>query len=412
MDEQLLARVPIFEDLPEDELKYLAENLQVLEVEPDKLLIREGDRGEHFYVIIDGEVEIIKAMGTPEERFISTRGPGEFVGEISLISTKGLRTATVRSMEPTRVWVMTRKDFDNLLHRRPMLAYKMVQVLGMRLTSAHNQAIKDIEEKNIQLRAAYDELKAAQAQIIIKERMEKELQVAYDIQMSILPHELPTCPGSEFGARIIPARAVGGDFYDIIRRKSGRYSILIGDVTDKGVPSAIFMARAHALLYAEAYQSPSPSAVLHRVNDHLLELGEARLFITVLYGVFDQNNGQFDYARAGHSTPLLGLKSGEVHELPWKVGQPIGIFDEPILDKYSVTIPPGGTLLVYTDGITDCRNPQGEMFGTQRLKSTLEHNLNQTAQGICDNIVQELKDFQGNAEQDDDVTLVAVKRHI
>jgi serine phosphatase RsbU (regulator of sigma subunit) len=412
MDKQLLAQVPIFEDLPEDEINYLAENLQVLEVEPDTLLIREGDHGDHFYVIIDGEVEIIKAMGSPEERFISTRGPGEFIGEISLISSKGLRTASVRSKKPTRVWVMTRQDFDDLLHRRPMLAYKMVQVLGMRLTSAHNQAIKDIEEKNIQLQAAYDELKAAQAQIIVKERLEKELQVAYDIQMSILPHELPICPGGEFGARIIPARAVGGDFYDIIQRKSDRYSILIGDVTDKGVPSAIFMARAHALLYAEAYRSPSPSAVLQRVNEHLIELGESRLFITVLYGIFNQNNGQFDYARAGHSTPLLGLNNGEVIELPWKLGQPIGIFDKPILDIYSISIPPGGTLLFYTDGITDCRNPQGEMFGTERLKAALKENLKQSAQSVCDNIVQTLNIFQGSAEQDDDVTLVTVKRYI
>ena len=139
-----------------------------------------------------------KRKNSENEHFIGIRGPGEFVGELSLVSRDGRRTASVRTREETQLWEMTQADFDALLERQPQFASKIVSVLGERLTSAHNASIRRLQAKNWQLQQAYDELKAAQAQIIEKERLERELQLAYEIQMSILPQTLPQTGGLRF----------------------------------------------------------------------------------------------------------------------------------------------------------------------------------------------------------------------
>jgi CRP-like cAMP-binding protein len=302
--EKLLARAPLFSGLPEDEIKKLTQTLRVIEVPPGKVLFQEGDVGDRFYIIIQGQIEVIKALGTPEERLIGLRGPGEFVGELSLINRAGLRTAGVRSLGPAHLWEMSHDEFDDLLHRQPSMAFELINVLSERLTTAHDSTIKDLQIKNLELTKAYEELKAAQAQIIEKERLERELQVAFEIQTSILPQTLPDLAGYDFGALMVPARAVGGDFYDIIPLSADKVGIIIGDVADKGVPSAIFMAQTHALLYAMATRAASTTRVLQRVNELLIKIGESSLFVTVLYGVLDRRTNLFSYARAGHELPI------------------------------------------------------------------------------------------------------------
>jgi len=408
MNEELLSRVPLFAELPKSELTHLAETLRVIELPPDTVLFREGDRGAYFYIVIYGLIDVIKALGTEEERLIGTRGPGEFVGELSLVNPNRLRMASIRTRGPVQLWEMSHEEFAALLHRQPSLAYEMVNVLGIRLTEAHDHTIHDLQVKNRELQRAYDELKAAQAQIIVKERLERELQVAYEIQMSILPNTLPKLPGYNFGARMVPARAVGGDFYDVLCLGSDTVGVVVGDVTDKGVPSAIFMAQTHALLYAEAHRVDSPREVLERANRHLMAMSGSSLFVTVLYGILDRQTGSFRYARAGHELPIISTEDGKAYLAPWGQGQPLGLLTEPILDEQTVAIPPGGTLLLYTDGMFDDRNPTGEFFGLERLQVALAELAREPAQETCDQLLGILMDFQGDAPQEDDVTLVAV----
>lgn len=408
MNVRLLARVPLFKDLPDTELEHLAETLHVREVASKTVLFREGDVGDHFYIVISGQIEIVKALGTPDERLIAVRGPGEFVGELSLVNRDGLRMASVRSRGTAQLWEMPHADFDALLHRQPMLTYEIVTVLSQRLTAAHDSTIRDLHEKNSQLKQAYDELKAAQVQIIEKERLERELQVAYEIQMSILPQTLPQLAGYDFGAQIVPARAVGGDFFDVIPLSSDIVGIVIGDVADKGVPSAIFMAQTHALLYAEASRGIGPSEVLRNVNLHLTKMNESNLFVTVLYGQLERKTCEFTYARAGHELPIITVADGKTNLPPWSQGQFLGLLDDPIFDEQRVNIPPGCTLLLYTDGMTDGRNPEGDSFGLERLKAELGTLAGMPAQDVCDQLFERLKTYQADAPQDDDVTLVAV----
>jgi sigma-B regulation protein RsbU (phosphoserine phosphatase) len=284
----------------------------------------------------------------------------------------------------------------------------MVSVLSQRLDNTNVSTFRDLTEKNRQLQQAFDELKAAQEQLIEKERLERELKVAADIQMSILPDVLPVHEKFDFGGRILPARQVGGDFYDIFVLDEHKIGVLIGDVADKGVPSAIFMARAHALIIAEADSSTSPGEVLRMANRHITRLEKSTQFVTALYGVLDTQTGEFSYARAGHEPPLLLQEQGEVQRLPHQPGMALGLWENIILDEYSLFLPQGSLLLMFTDGMTDCRSPKGEPFGLERIKTTMGGLWSATAQASCDQLFDTLMMYQSGSKQDDDVTLVAI----
>jgi sigma-B regulation protein RsbU (phosphoserine phosphatase) len=305
---------------------------------------------------------------------------------------------------------MNRKQLYDLLHRHPELASTMVTVLSHRLDNTNIATFRDLTEKNHQLQKAYDELKAAQEQLIEKERMEKELQVAANIQMSILPDILPSTDGYDFGGRILPARQVGGDFYDVFDLGDDKFGILIGDVADKGVPSAIFMARAHALIIAEADAVTQPGEVLRMANGHITRFEKSTQFVTALFGILDTKTGHFSYARAGHEPPLLLTADGEVQRLPHQPGMALGLWEDILLDENSLTLPKGCLLVMFTDGMTDCRDPKGIPFGLDRIKKALA-NLNKIdAQSGCDELFDKLMAYQNGSKQDDDVTLVAVHR--
>ena len=408
MNELLLAQIPLFADLPLAELRALLNSLEVFESELGALLCREGDPSDSFFIVVDGELEVLMAAGSPEEMLLNTIGPGEYFGEMGLLMPGGERSASVRARSKVVSLVMRQHEFNELLRRQPMLAYSMVRVLSERLDATNTATFQDLTEKNRQLQQAYDELKAAQEQLIEKERLERELQVAARIQTSILPEALPVCPACDFGARMVPARMVGGDFYDVFPLSETRFGVVIGDVADKGVPSAIFMARSHALIAAEAARGGDPAAVLRQVNLTLTHIEKSTQFVTAIYGIIDAETGEFDYVRAGHESPLLLHPDGHVERIPHQNGQPLGLFEGIVLDENKIRLEPGASLLLYTDGLTDCRDPQGTPFGLERVKDVLRDMPGVSGQGICDRILLALREFQQGAPQDDDVTLVAL----
>lgn len=406
----LLHELPLFSELPRGELKYLAYTLNHVTLDADTIIFRENEVGESFYIVVSGDVDVIMGIDTPDEKLLATLGPGEYSGEMSLVIPGGKRSASIRTRSKSQLLVMTREDFDELLNRQPNVAYAMVKVISNRLRNSDNAAFHELREKNHQLQTAYDELKAAHAQVIEKEKLEKELQLAAEIQISILPRVLPVVPGVDFGGHMDPARSVGGDLYDVFQIDADRIGVLIGDVADKGVPSAIFMARAHALLTAESLRGAGPGEVLRSVNTYLTRLDQGDLFVTVTYGIYDLRSAVFHYARAGHELPLLVSAAGEVLELARKESLPIGLFSEIPLDEQFINIPAGGTLLLFTDGMCDCRNSQGEEFGRERIAAGLSALSARSAQETCDGLIRSLLDFRELAAQDDDVTLVTLHR--
>jgi sigma-B regulation protein RsbU (phosphoserine phosphatase) len=407
MTTNLLARIPFFTDLPVDELDRIMAQLEMVNLKSGEILFREGDAGENMYIVVSGNLEILMAPGTDNELILNRVLEGEYIGEMSLV-TGAPRTASVRAHGDVVLLSMSRVHLLDLLQSHPQLASTMVNVLSHRLDNTNVSTFRDLTEKNRQLQQAFDELQAAQEQLIEKERLERELKVAAEIQMSILPDTLPIVEGFDFGGRILPARQVGGDFYDVFPLDHRKLGVLIGDVADKGVPSAIFMARAHALIIAEADSVISPGDVLRRVNKHITRLEKSTQFVTALYGVLDINTGEFEYARAGHEPPLLLTADGDVKRLPHKPGMALGLWEEIALDEYSVHLPKDSMLMMFTDGMTDCRNPKGEPYGLERIKKTLSGLSVATAQSACDQLFDSLMYYQSGARQDDDVTLMAI----
>jgi len=350
MSELDITLVPLFRSLPSSEIDFLTQALQPISLDPGQILFQEGEPGNEFYIITLGKVEIVKSLETADERVLDERGPGDFFGEMSLLIPDGLRTASVRARTPVRMMELSRVDFDALLERRLALACDMVRELSLRLRDSDNSMIRDLTEKNRQLEQAYRELQSAQAQIVEKEKLDHELDLARRIQESILPNDL-ALKGFDFGARMLPARAVGGDLYDFIPLHGDNVGISIGDVSDKGVPAAIFMALYCSLVRAETHHTTSPEDVLNQVNHHLLHLHETRMFVTALYGVLNRKTCEFTYARAGHHVPILVDDCGKETPVERNHGQLLGFFPGPDLDVQTVEIPQGSTLLLYTDGI-------------------------------------------------------------
>jgi len=162
------------------------------------------------------------------------------------------------------------------------------------------------------------------------------------------------------------------------------------------------------LIIAEADSITSPGEVLRKVNTHITRLEKSTQFVTALYGVLDTETGEFTYARAGHEPPLLLNAEGMIERLPFQSGMALGLWEDIALDEHSFSMPKGSLLVMYTDGITDCRSPRGEPFGLERVKTTLSELSVMSAQSGCDQLFETLKQYQDGSKQDDDVTLVAI----
>lgn len=406
--EKLISQVPLFASLPHEEIRHLSEILRPYSISAGELLMREGEVGDRFYILLDGEMEIIKALETPDERLLAVRGPGTFIGEMSLMRRDGTRTASVRSRYQSNLLEMTRAEFNDLLHRRPTLAYDMLNILSTRLYESENATIRDLQEKNIQLTQAYQELQEAQAQIIEKEKIERELEVAREIQFGILPRNLPQHPGVVFDACITPTRAVGGDFYDFIPLQDDVIGIAMGDVSDHGVPSALFMALTVTLLRAETRRARSLQEVLKSVNRQLLEMNDANMFVTVLYGQLNLATHEFIYVRAGHELPILLNGHGEFIQQNKGTGMPLGLFDDPLFDEQTISLGANDTLLLYTDGATDAIDLHGVPYGKDRLQHALRFTRQTSTEGMCHSLFESIQEYSGEFPQYDDIALLSM----
>jgi len=400
----MLKGIPLFASIAPEILRKLMTTMRQIELPPGTVFVNEGESGDSFYILLDGTVDIIKSHGTAEEQVLNSSGPGDFIGEMSLFEPGGRRTASVRTR--TAIWAlqMTRAEFDQLLHSQPQLAFEVSRVLSLRVRQSNNDLLK----KNTQLEQALKELKAAQAELIEKERMEHELAVARQIQQDILPKEFPQPDHYTVSARMEPAREVGGDFFDVIPLSRHRTGIVIGDVSDKGVGAAIFMAMTRSLMRAEARRSSSPSQVLTRVNHLVGEMSHAAMFVTVLYGILDCESHVFEYARAGHEIPILVTSDGRTEQLGHAAGQPLGMFDEPTIDEQRIQMQPGQTLILYTDGATDITDAEQKFFGLDRLRTLAGEQAAVRPDLVCDRIFEAILAHRGEAPQFDDVTLVTI----
>ncbi|MBA2344142.1 MAG: SpoIIE family protein phosphatase, partial [Rubrobacter sp.] len=199
-----------------------------------------------------------------------------------------------------------------------------------------------------------------------RERIAQELRVARLIQQTLLPKALPETPGYELAAHYQPAREVGGDFYDFVELGDGRLGLVVGDVTDKGVPAALVMATTRTLLRAVAQRIDSPGDVLERVNDVLYPDIPPNMFVTCLYAILDQETGRLHYANAGHDLPYVKHEDG-AKELRAR-GMPLGLMPGMAYEEKEIFLMPGDSVLFYSDGLVEAHDPTRDMFGFPRLQ--------------------------------------------
>lgn len=413
MDINHLKKIPLFASLPDQELRSLIDLFQAREYPAGATLFAEGDPGQTFTLVQHGEIEILKAVGTPEERLLAVVSAGDYMGEMSLLDPAGRRTASARTRTPVQALEMTRAGFESLIEGHPRIAFEFTRAMIARLRKGENATIRDLRAKNRELAEAYQELQVAQAQLIEQEKLAHELEIARRIQASLLPEQLPAIPGWQVDAHWQPARAVGGDFYDFIEYPGGRFGLVIADVSGKGVPAALVMATTRSVFRAAAERLVSPGAVLEQVNHLLTSDMPPNMFVTCLYALFDPASGVLDFANAGHNLPCLCSPDGVV-ELR-ATGMPLGLLPGMTYEQRQAQLTPAHSLLMYSDGLTESHSPAGEMFGLPRLKSLLSQSHPPRSQrrprrSLIPSLLDALSAFTGPTwDQEDDVTLLTLE---
>ncbi len=241
-----------------------------------------------------------------------------------------------------------------------------------------------------------------------KGRLERELQMAREIQESLLPRQKPQVTGYEVASRWRSAREVAGDFYDFFQLSDEAMGVVIADVSDKGAPAALFMASARSMIRSHAFAGLEPLEALMRTNRLLLDDSEGGMFVTVYYSQFRQDGASL-HINAGHNPPLVYQRAGDrLYALPTG-GRAFGWFEDNPLRAVDLQLSPGDMIIYYTDGLTDAENASGECYGAERMAQIVYETRGQSAEAVLSRLVDSVDLFCGSAPVFDDLTLVVIR---
>jgi len=320
--------------------------------------------------------------------------------------------------------------------------------VGIRITGGITSAVRELEQGTLRLAAGdldaqihlpnEDEfgdlaasfnamtvaVKRGREEAVQRERLERELATAREIQQRLLPDEIPSVPGFDITGLSIPSRQVGGDYFDFLVQPDGRVGIAIADVSGKGIPAALLMSNLQASLHGQVIHRGSVGEMVARVNDLLVRSTDVQMFATFFYGVLDQAEGTFTSTNAGHNPPILRRSGGEVEHLA-RGGLLIGMMAGHAYEQETVVLGEGDVLVLFTDGITEAEGPEIEgavspddedelehMFGERRLLDVVAANAHLSAVRIREAILSAVSDHTAGVPQSDDITLVVIKRTV
>lgn len=418
---EIMRALPLFRGFADADLQQLSASLAQQRLQPGEVLFWQGEEGHECYVILAGELEVIAHPGRSEVR-LEVRQAGQIIGEMALIDPSP-RSATVRALAECHVAILGEQAFTTLMYRNPELMYDMLRSNTARLRRTSQQMIADMEAKNAELLAAYNELQSAQSERIRLSRIDEELAVARRIQELFLPRRLPQPSGWQVAAFSRGAQAIGGDFFDCIELPGGQLGIVVADVCGKGVPAALFVALTRSLLRAAslapwAFQRGDGTAAedvlagaLWFTNDYIAsEHGESNMFITLFYGVLEPATGELHYLNAGHNPPLLIDSQAETALELESSALPLGIVAGQVYETSRVMLAPGQQLISFSDGITEAMSAAGEPFGDDRLLQALRDHTSASAPDLVAAITQLVDQHAIGAPQADDMTLLILQR--
>ena len=246
------------------------------------------------------------------------------------------------------------------------------------------------------------------------EDLKGDLAVAGEIQQAILPRVFPPFPENidvmDLAALMTPAKDVGGDFYDFFRIDPEHIGVVMADVSGKGIPAAIFMAVSRTLIRAIGTQGLTPEECINKANELLCMESANNMFVTVFYGIYNVKTGELRYCNGGHNAPCIIHSDGRTELMKVEPNFIVGALGGMTYKGEKTTLEKGETLLLYTDGVTEAVNPSMEEYGEQRMIDTLSTQTAHTCRETIDGLLQSVRDFAGEAEQSDDITILALKR--
>ena len=247
-----------------------------------------------------------------------------------------------------------------------------------------------------------------------KKRLDHDLEIARDIQRILLPAEAPAINGFQISGINVPARQVSGDYFDYIHVDDERLGVAIADVSGKGVPASLIMAICRSVLRAEAVRNPSPADVLRKVNRQLYPDIKEDMFISMAYLILDHERNGITLARAGHDAPLLYRQESQTVTPVKSPGMVVGIDSGNVFDRltadFAIRLERDDCLVLYTDGVTETLNSEGDEYGVDRMMQSVRASANDGAQAIVKRIIEDVREFTGSVPQNDDITVIAIRK--
>jgi len=245
-----------------------------------------------------------------------------------------------------------------------------------------------------------------------RQKMESELRIAHEIQMNMVPGTFPPFPDREeldLYSFLKPAKEVGGDFYDFFFINESHLLLVLGDISGKGVPAALLMARLMTLIKTEARGSQECETIMSLINREFSRNNEDCMFATTFLAILNTSTGALFYCNGGHNSPVLISSTGQVEFSKKAVSPPVGIDEDSVFKKDTMVMKPGDVLFLYTDGVTEAFNEEGELFGNERLMDTIRHHRDEPITDLAGNVVKAVVEFAGRQDQSDDITLQVLR---
>jgi len=386
-----LEKILIFAGVPRAQIEPVLARCPLQTLPAGTILLRPGQQNDSIHVLLAGLLHIrLEAADSPDYIAIE---PGGCIGELSIIDGKPV-SAYVVAAEACEVMRIHADAFWDELIPLPGVARNLLKVLSDRMRLNNELIIKRLA----------DRLKL--------EHLQRELQTASGIQASMLPSHFPLFPERaevDLHAMMRPAKEVGGDFYDAFFISPSKLFVAIGDVSGKGVPAALFMARSMTLMRMEALRDLPPHEILSRVNNALCVDNDAGMFVTVFCGVLDTDTGLFAYSNGGHNAPLCdATEAGYAYMRPPR-GLVLGFSEGAPFGAAELRLQPGNSVLLYTDGVTEAANAGEEMYSDERLLQRLRSiGRAASAREVVAAVCLDVEAFVAGAEPSDDITVLAL----
>lgn len=364
----------------DDDLRFPLASMNRETYKKGDVLFKAGDRADKMFYVARGSLKLIEIDKVVKE--------GEVIGEMGILSPFHARTASAVCAEDLEAYTIDKDDVIRLFNRDSALAFQLVHLCIKRF------------------------IENLRAETEAKERIQSELRIARDIQASMLPRIFPPFPDrTEFDIYAVmePAKEVGGDFFDFFLIDDRKLCVLVGDVSGKGVPAALFMAICKTLLKTEALRGLLPAEILARVNRTLIPDNETLMFVTVYLLVLDVKTGELQYANGGHPAPLVSAGPAGFVPLEGPTGTILGAFESDAFRTTSRVLRPGETVFLYTDGVTEAMDASDRLFSEARLIEGLAGATALDAEALVHRARGAVKAFVRENPPSDDITMVALK---